>query len=119
MSLCRYAGCKPNNVWSGLENFRTHESVGELLVDAEDGTSKEAVTDARWLVLWAFSATSSLEGDWFTLAPYYFSKNAMCMETVYSYIATKGACKDSSCTVDIVQGSVTDTRTCPPKASKL
>ena len=72
MSLCRYAGCKPNNVWSGLENFRTHESVGELLVDAEDGTSMEPVTDARWLVLWAFSATSSLEGDWFTLAPYYF-----------------------------------------------
>ena len=34
-------------------------------------------------------------------------KNGLCTEASYSYITTKGTCKDSSCTVDIVQGSVT------------
>ena len=34
-------------------------------------------------------------------------KNGLCTEASYSYITTKGTCKDSSCAVDIVQGSVT------------
>ena len=34
-------------------------------------------------------------------------KNAMCTETAYSYIATKGACTASSWIVWIAQGSVT------------
>ena len=33
--------------------------------------------------------------------------NGLCKEASYSYIKTKGTCKDSSCTVDILQGSVT------------
>ena len=72
-SVSRYAGYKPNNVLSGLEYFRKQEYVRELLVDAEDGTTKGS-SDAReetgavWLVLWAFSATSSHEGDWFIIA---------------------------------------------------
>lgn len=39
-------------------------------------------------------------------------KNAMCTETnaSYSYTATKGTCKDSCCTVDIAQGSVTGSK---------
>ena len=35
-------------------------------------------------------------------------KNGLCSDASYSYTTTKGACKDSCCTVDIVQGSVTD-----------
>ena len=34
-------------------------------------------------------------------------KNDLCTEVSYSYTTTKATCKDSSCTVDIVQGSVT------------
>ena len=44
--VSRYVGLKPNNVLSGLEFFRTH-GVGELMLDAEDGTSKEAVTPVK------------------------------------------------------------------------
>ena len=42
-------------------------------------------------------------------------KNAMCTETnaSYSYSATKGTCKDSCCTVDIAQGSVTGSKVVP------
>ena len=83
-----------------------------------------------------FSTTSSLEGDWFItndnlsysserqLVGYdtvdlscdggfvdngtaFGEKNGLCMEASYSYITTKGTCQDSSCTVDILQGSVT------------
>ena len=38
-------------------------------------------------------------------------EKAMCTKVSYSYTATKGTCKDSSSTIDSVQGSVT--RTCP------
>ena len=34
-------------------------------------------------------------------------ENGLCAEASYSYITTRGSCKDSSCNVDIVQGSVT------------
>ena len=34
-------------------------------------------------------------------------ENGPCTETSYSYIATRGSCKDSSCNVDNVQRSVT------------
>ena len=34
-------------------------------------------------------------------------KNGLCTEASYSYTATKETCKDSSCAVDRVQGSVT------------
>ena len=46
-------------------------------------------------------------------------KNDRCTEASYGYTTTKGTCKVSSYTLDIVQGSVTDTRTCPPTANKL
>ena len=44
--------------------------------------------------------------------------NGPCTEASYNCITTKGTCKDSSCTADIVQGSVTgDKKTCLPLAS--
>ena len=84
----------------------------------------------------AFSTTSSLEGDWFVtndnlshlseqhLLGYdtvdsacdggsmdngfaFAEKHDLCAEASYSHTTTKGACKDSSCAVDIVHGSVT------------
>ena len=89
---------------------------------------------------WAFSTTSSLEGgDWFitndnlshsserqlmggdTVDPAcdgrlvddgfaFAEKSGPCTEASYSCITTKFSCKDSSCTADIVQGSVTGYR---------
>ena len=57
-SVSQYAGYKPNNVWSGLEHLRTHEYVGEPLVDAEDWTTKGGDASeepgAVWLVLGFF-----------------------------------------------------------------
>ena len=43
----------------------------------------------------------------------------MCTEASYSCTATKGTCKASNRNVELAQGSVTDTRTCLPKASKF
>ena len=62
-------GFQLNNVLSGLKHLRTHEYVGRLLADAVDWTVKGVVTTVKnreqgdsW---WAFSTTSSLEGDGF------------------------------------------------------
>ena len=46
-------------------------------------------------------------------------KNDPCTEASYSYTTPKGTCMALSCTTDIVQGSVTDTRMRPPTANKL
>ena len=47
-------------------------------------------------------------------------KNAVCTETrfSYSYNAVKGACKDSSCTIESLK-QVSRSRTCPPTARRL
>ena len=46
-------------------------------------------------------------------------KHGLCTEASYSYITTRGSCKDSSCNVDVVQEVSLDTKTCPPSASEL
>ena len=54
---------------SGLEHLRTHEYVGQLFVDAEDRTTKGAVTPVKSqnnvARVGRFRTTGSLEGDGF------------------------------------------------------
>ena len=64
-----HLGYKLNNVLSGLKHLRTHECVGQPLVNVVDWTVMAVVTPVKnreWYdSCWACATTSSLEGDGF------------------------------------------------------
>ena len=73
----------------------------------QDGFGTEVLpqrhSESRFRSSWTMTRSIPVEtvNSW-TMPSFYREENTTCTEASYSCMATKGACKDSSCTADIV-----------------